>query len=96
MALLLFIVINLVLMTTLFLFGVYQFMQVEEKRKCNQLLLDSRVDFDDLQSLLRQDRYEEARQRLVSVAEVDPFTAESVLEQLMRQNQQNLKNCVGC
>ena len=85
MHLLLFIVINVMLMSGLFLFGVYLFMQVEEKRKRNQLLLDSRADVAELETLLSQDRYEEALQRLMSAAEVDRFTAESALKQLKKE-----------
>ena len=53
MLLVLLIVINVALMTTLFLYGVYQFMQVEEKRKRNQLQLDSGTDIAELEALLR-------------------------------------------
>ena len=86
MLLVLLIVINVALMTTLFLYGVYQFMQVEEKRKRNQLQLDSRTDIAELEALMSQDRYEEALQRLMSVADVDRYTAESALEQLKRDS----------
>ena len=40
----LFIVANLLLMAALFAFGMYQFMQVEEKRKRSKLLLDAGLD----------------------------------------------------
>lgn len=86
MYLVLLIVINIALMTTLFLYGVYQFMQVEEKRKRNQLQLDSRADIAELEALLGQNRYEEALQHLMTAADVDRFTAESALEQLKKDS----------
>jgi len=43
----LFIVVNLLLMATLFALGMYQFMQVEEKRKRSKLLLDAGLDITD-------------------------------------------------
>ncbi len=86
MYLVLLIVINLALMTTLFLYGVYKFMQVEEKRKRNQLQLDSRADIAELEALLGQDRYDEALQRLMRDADVDRYTAESALKQLKKDS----------
>lgn len=78
----LFIVANLVLMAALFAFGMYQFLQVEEKRKRSRLLSDAGVDVAELQALLVEDRQEEAVSRLMSAAEVDRFTAESTLAKL--------------
>lgn len=78
----LFIVVNLLLMAALFAFGVYQFMQVEEKRKRSRLLTDAGIDTAELQALVQADRLDEARDRLMHAADVDQFTAESALAQL--------------
>ena len=56
-----FIVANLLLMAALFAFGMYQFLQVEEKRKRSRLLTDAGVDVTELQALVgAEDRQEEA------------------------------------
>jgi len=78
---LVFIIVNLLLMAALFLVGVYQFMQVEEKRKRSKLLLDAGLEAAELQALLDADRYDEALRRLMTAADVDRFTAESALAQ---------------
>ncbi len=78
----LFIVLNLLLMAALFAFGVYQFMQVEEKRKRSRLLADAGIDTAELQALVQADRLDEARDRLMNEADVDRFTAESAVAQL--------------
>jgi len=78
----LFILANLLLMTALFAFGVYQFLQVEEKRKRSKLLIDAGLDADELRALLGADRQDEAIIRLMRAADVDRFTAESALTQL--------------
>lgn len=78
----LFIIVNLLLMGTLFAFGVYQFMQIEAKRKCRQLLAQASLDEQELRALMDAERYEEALSRLMRQADVDRFTAQSALEQL--------------
>jgi hypothetical protein len=78
----LFIVANLLLMAALFAFGVYQFMQVEEKRKRSRLLADAGIDTAELEALVQADRLDEARDRLMKDADVDQFTAGSVVAQL--------------
>ncbi len=78
----LFIVVNLVLMASLFAFGMYQFMQIEEKRKRSKLLIDAGLDMAELQALVGADRHDEAVSRLMSAADVDRFTAESTLARL--------------
>ena len=78
----LFIIVNLLLMAALFAFGVYQFMQVEEKRKRSRLLADAGIDTADLEALVQADRLDEARDRLMNAAGVDRFTAESAVAQL--------------
>ena len=87
MVFLLFIVLNLLLMATLFAVGVYQFMQVEEKRKRSKLLLDAGMDVAELQALVNADKYDEALNRLMQGADVDRFTAESALAQLKDANE---------
>ncbi len=84
----LFIVANLLLMSTLFAFGMYQFMQVEQKRKHSKLLLDARLDVAELQELALADRQDEAVHRLMSAADVDRFTAESAVAQLKERGAQ--------
>ena len=81
----LFIVLNLLLMAALFAFGVYQFMQVEEKRKRSRLLADAGIDAAELQALVQADRLDEARDRLMQAADVDQFTAESALERIVER-----------
>ena len=77
-----FILVNILLMGTLFAFGVYQFMQIEAKRKCRRLLAETSLDEAELCALLRAERYEDALFRLMQQADVDRFTAESALEAL--------------
>lgn len=81
----LFILVNLLLMATLFAFGMYQFMQVEEKRKRSKLLIDAGLDAAELRALLGADRHDEAVIRLMRAADVDRFTAESALAQLQER-----------
>lgn len=78
----LFILVNILLMGTLFAVGVYQFMQIETKRKCRKLLAEAALDEGELSALMRAERYDEALSRLMQRADVDRFTAESALEQL--------------
>ncbi|MCY4062435.1 MAG: hypothetical protein OXG53_08705 [Chloroflexi bacterium] len=83
-----FIVANLLLMAALFAFGMYQFMQVEEKRKRSRLLTDAGIDVTELQALVGADRQEEAVTRLMSAADVDRFTAESTVANLKERGAQ--------
>ncbi|MCY3831827.1 MAG: hypothetical protein OXG85_02350 [Chloroflexi bacterium] len=78
----LFIVLNLLLMAALFVFGMYQFMQVEDKRKRSKLLLDSGMEAAELKALADADRRDEAVRRLMKRADTDRFTAESTLARL--------------
>ncbi len=82
MSLFVFIGLNLLLMAALFAFGVYQFLQVEEKRKRRQLLNAGELDEAALRALLQAERHDEARQRLMRAANVDRFTAEATLARL--------------
>lgn len=83
----LFILVNILLMGTFFAFGVYQFMQIEAKRKCRNLLAEASLDEAELSALIRAERYDEARSRLMRQADVDRYTAESALEQLGKRPQ---------
>ena len=78
----LFILVNVLLMGSLFAFGVYQFMQIEAKRKCRKLLAEASLDEEELRALIEHERYDEALSRLMQQADVDRFTAESALDQL--------------
>lgn len=80
MTILVFFVFNLLLMSAVFVYGMYQFMQVEEKRKRRKLLAQAALDETELAALLKADRYDEALSRLMQQANVDRFTAESALE----------------
>ena len=82
MSLLLFFALNLVLMAALFAYGVYQFMQVEEKRKGRRVLAEANLDARELQALVQAERQEEALARLMAAADVDRYTAEAALKQL--------------
>lgn len=84
----LFILANLLLMASLFAFGMYQFMQIEEKRKRSKLLIDAGLDLAELQALVGADRHDEAVRRLMSAADVDRFTAESAVAQLKERGVQ--------
>ena len=78
----LFIAANLLLMATLFAVGMYQFMQIEEKRKRRRLLTEAGVDVAELRALAVADRRDEAVSRLMREADVDRFTAESTVAKL--------------
>ena len=82
MNILFFIAFNLVLMLSLFAYGVYQFLQVEEKRKGRQLFADCVLDETEFRALIQAERFDEALARLMLAADVDRFTAESALAQL--------------
>ena len=77
-----FILVNILLMGALFAFGVYQFTQIEAKRKCRCLLAEASLDARELSALIQAERYDEALSRLMRQADVDRFTAEATLEQI--------------
>lgn len=93
MDILLFISCNLLMMSAFFLVGMHQFMQVDDKRKARSAdrlrrpfsLMDPGLDAAELRELVRAERYDEALQRLMNAADVDRFTAESVIERLKKQ-----------
>lgn len=84
---------HLVIMAIFFVFGIYQFAQIEDKRKrhhaptLRSTLMIGELDIDEseLRELVREERYEDAMQRLMSVAELDQFTAKSAIEILKKQ-----------
>ena len=81
MTLLIFLALNLALMLGLFFVGVYQFMQIEEKRKgiaARRLAAD--IDMAAVAATRRAEGDEAAIQRLMREAELDRFTAESALQ----------------
>ncbi len=80
-----FILVNILLMGTLFAVGVYQFMQIEAKRKCRKLLAEASLDEQEFSTLIQADRYEEALLRLMRQADVDRYTAESALAQIQKR-----------
>ena len=72
--------INLLLMGAVFMYGMYQFMQVEEKRKRRNLLAQAALDETELLALMQDESYEDALARLMQQADVDRYTAESALQ----------------
>lgn len=83
------IVVNLLLMGTLFAYGVYQFMQIEAKRKCRTLFAEASLDEKELSALINAERYDEALSRLMQRADVDRYSAESALAQLQQSGTVN-------
>ena len=94
MDILLFISCNLLIMSAFFVGGMYQFMQVDEKRKgppADRLrrplpLMELELDIAELQELVRAERYDEARQGLMTAADVDRFTAEAAIKRLKKHS----------
>ena len=85
MSLLIFLAMNLALMLGLFFVGVYQFMQIEEKRKgiaARRLAAD--VDMAAVAATRRAKGDEAAIRHLMNEADLDRFTAESALEAMDR------------
>ena len=88
-----FIGINLVIMSALFAVGIYLFLQIDDKQKRQPVdrlrgaVLVSEMDIDEveLRQLVRDERYTDAIQRLITEAEVDQFTAEATIEALKKQ-----------
>ena len=88
-----FIAINLLIMSAFFGVGIYLFLQVEDKQKRRPVdrlrgaVLVSEMDVDEveLRQLVRDERYTDAIQRLITDAEVDQFTAEATIEALKKQ-----------
>ena len=80
-------------MSAFLVVGMYQFMQVDDKRKrrpADRLrsplaLADSDLDLAELRELVGAERDDEARQRLMQAADVDRFTAESAIKGLKKQ-----------
>ena len=87
MTVLVFFVFNLLLMSAVFLYGMYQFMQVEEKRKRRDIFALAALDEAALSSLIKTEGYDKARARLMASANVDRFTAETVLDYISQASQ---------
>ena len=93
MTLLLLIGCNVLLMCAFFVVGMYQFMQIDDKRKRRPsdrlrpplALVDLELDLAELRELVGAERDDEARQRLMQAADVDRFTAESAIKGLKKQ-----------
>ena len=93
MTLLLLIGCNVLLMSAFFVVGMYQFMQIDDKRKRRPsdrlrpplALADLELDLAELRELVGAERDDEARQRLMQAADIDRFTAESAIKGLKKQ-----------
>jgi hypothetical protein len=93
MSIMLFIGFNLLIMSTFFVLGIYQFLQIEDKQKrrpadrLRRAVLVSELDVDEsaVRQLVRDERYTDAIQRLITDADVDRFTAEAMIEVLKKQ-----------
>ena len=89
----LFIGINLLIMSAFFGVGIYLFLQIEDKQKRQPvdrlrgavLVSELGVDEVELRQMVRDERYTDAIQRLITDAEVDQFTAEVTIEALKKQ-----------
>jgi len=89
----LFIGFHVVMMSLFFVVGIYQFAQIDDKRKRDHVdrglqglpLDEIEIDESELRELVRAERYEEAINRLVAEADVDRFTAQSAIESLKKQ-----------
>ncbi len=89
MTIFIFFIVNLLLMGAVFAFGMYQFMQVEAKRKGRKLIAEAALDEAELSALIHSERFDEAISRLMEAANVDRFTAESALRQVRDSSQQD-------
>ena len=88
MTLLLFLVVNLLLMTGLFLAGVYLFMQIDEKRKAKPARrLAADVELAAVDALRHEQGDAAALEQLMREADVDRYTAEAALKQLRERQQ---------
>jgi len=93
MDVILFIGFHVVMMSIFFVVGIYQFAQIDDKRKrhhaerLRSTLSIDELDIDEaeLRELVRAERYDDAIDRLIAVAEVDRFTAQSAIETLKQQ-----------
>ncbi len=89
----LFIGFHVVMMAVFFILGVYQFSQIDDTHKYKRIdrlrsaLPISELDIDEteLRELIRAERYTDARHRLMTVADVDKFTAQSIIDTLKKQ-----------
>lgn len=85
--------INLIMMSVLFVVGIYLFMQVEDKQKRRpvdrlrrvQVVSELGIDEGVLRQLVRDEQYDYAVQHLMDHGEVDRFTAEATVETLKEE-----------
>jgi hypothetical protein len=93
MDIVLFIGFNMLLMSAFFLLGIYQFAQIEDKRKRRPvgrlrsavLVSELGINEAELRQLVRDEHYDDAIHRLITDADVDRFTAEVAIEALKQQ-----------
>ena len=93
MNVMLFIGFNLLIMSAFFVMGIVLFLQTEDKQKRRPddrlrgavRVSELGVDEGELRQLVRDERYSDAIQRLISDADVDRFTAEVAIEALKKQ-----------
>jgi len=93
MDVILFIGFHVGMMSLFFVIGIYLFSQVDDKRKRQEVdrlrgavpIAELEIDEAELRELVRAERYEDAVERLVTMAEVDRFTAQSAVESLKKQ-----------
>lgn len=87
------IAINVIMMSALFVVGIYQFLQIEDKKKRRPMdrlrtsVMVAELDVDEvtIRRLVRDERYADAVQHLIDYAEVDRFTAQATVETLKQQ-----------
>lgn len=87
------IAVNVMMMSAFFLVGIYQFLQIEDKKKrrpvdrlrSSIMVSELIVDEVALRQLVRDERYVDAVQHLIDYADVDRFTAEAAIETLKQQ-----------
>lgn len=93
MSVLLLIGLNILLMIVCFAVGIYQFLQIEDKRKRRDSLRlrsgvrisEFEIDETEIRQLVRNEQYEQAVKHLMHHAEVDQFTALSAVEQIKQE-----------
>jgi hypothetical protein len=89
----LFIGFHVVMMTIFLVMGIYQFGQIEDKDKRRRVdrtrttIPIAELDIDEaaLRHLVRAEQYDNAVQQLMADADVDKFTAQSIVETLKKQ-----------
>lgn len=93
MSFLLLIGLNILLMVVCFAVGIYQFLQIQDKRKRQDqwhrrtggMIREFEIDETEIRQLVRNEQYEQAVKHLMHHAEVDQFTALSAVEQIKQE-----------